>query len=275
MKSAKPLRRIATELLMWLLSLIILIPLAMILVNSVKTQGESSTMSLTLPSEFHWENFCRVISEGKMLRAFRNSMIITCCSVLLTNFAASMGSFVMARRKCRTTKLSRIFFMIGLFAPINYIPTIKVMQFLRIMNTYQGVIFLYSALMLPFTVFLYYGFVNTSVPREMDEAALLDGCNSWQLYIKIILPLMKPVITTAVLINFMNAWNDFIIPLYMLNDSNLYPMTMAVYNFYGTYVASWNLVCAAILITIAPILVIYLFGQRYIVSGMTTGALKG
>lgn len=270
----KRVRKIATEVFMWVLSLVILIPLAMIVLNSVKTQGEASTMSLSLPAEIHLENFSRVVREGRMLQAFRNSVIISVGAVLLTNLAASMGSFVMARRKCRATSAARIFFMIGLFAPINYIPTIKVMQFLGIMNTFHGVICLYAALMLPFTVFLYYGFVN-SVPRELDEAAVLDGCNPWQMYLRVQLPLMKPVITTAMLINFMNAWNDFIIPLYMLNNSQRYPMTMAVYNFYGTYVASWNLVCAAILLTTTPILVIYLFGQRYIISGMTTGALKG
>lgn len=209
-----------------------------------------------------------------MLSAFRNSLLITVGAVLITNLGASMAAFVMARRRSLSTRIAYRFFLVGLIAPINYIPTIRVMQALHIMNTFQGVILLYAALMMPFTIFLYHGFVN-SVPRELDEAAILDGCSGFQLYSRIQLPLMKPVITTAVLINTMNSWNDFILPLYMLNNSARYPMTLAVYNFYGTYVASWNLVCAAIVLTVLPILLIYAIGQKYIVAGMTSGAVKG
>ncbi|MDO5422420.1 MAG: carbohydrate ABC transporter permease [Eubacteriales bacterium] len=274
MKNKKRMETAVRTVVMWLLSLIILVPIAMVVLNAVKSQAEAATMSLTLPKEFHFENFRRVIKEGKMINAMKNSLFLAVTSVFITNLGASMGAFVLSRRRTKLTKGIYIFFLVGLLAPINYIPTIRVLQALHLMNKMIGVSLLFSALMLPFDVFLYYGFVST-VPRELDEAAIIDGCGSFQMFFRIQIPLMKPVITTGILINFMNAWNDFNIPLYMLNRSENYPVTMAVYNFYGTYVSSWNLVSAAILISIIPVLIVYLFGQKYIVSGMSAGAVKG
>lgn len=274
MKNKKRLEVVLRTVIMWTLSLVILVPLAMVLLNAVKSQAEAATMSLSLPKEFHFENFRRVVKEGKMLNAMKNSLFLSVTSVIITNLGAAMGAFVLSRRRTKVTKGLYVFFLIGLLAPINYIPTIRVLQALHLMNKMIGVSLLFSALMLPFDMFLYYGFVG-SVPVELDEAAIIDGCNSFQMFFKIAVPLMKPVITTGILINFMNSWNDFNIPLYMLNRSENYPVTMAVYNFYGTYVSSWNLVAAAIIISIIPVLAVYLFGQKYIVSGMSAGAVKG
>jgi raffinose/stachyose/melibiose transport system permease protein len=162
---------------------------------------------------------------------------------------------------------------LGLIAPINYITTIKVFQVLHIMNTYTGIILLYIALGIPFAVFAYYGYMS-SIPRELDEAAVIDGCNSWQLYSAIIFPLLKPVTITVLVLNFMGAWNDFISPLYLLNRQSTWPMVMSVYNFFGMHFNEWNMISAVILLSILPLMVLYIFGQRYIVSGMTSGAIK-
>ncbi|UKS29441.1 carbohydrate ABC transporter permease [Paenibacillus sp. HWE-109] len=266
--------KIVKEISVWLLTLVILIPLFLVVINSVKTSAEADSMNLSFPKHIQFNNYATVIKEGKMIRAFKNSMIITVGSVLLTNIASAMGAFVLSRRRTKLNKMLYYYFIVGLIAPVNMIPTIKIMQSLHIMNTFQGIILLYSALMMPFTVFLYYGFIH-SVPREMDESAVIDGSNAWQLFFRIQYPLLMPVTITSLLINFMNAWNDFILPLYVFNKSTNNPMTLAVYNFYGTYISSWNLVCAAIVLTTLPIVIVYLFGQRYIVSGMLSGAVKG
>jgi len=268
------LRLFALEIFMWLLALVVLVPIALIVINSLKTKPEANVMSLSLPQAWQWANYRTVVIEGRMATAFLNSLIITSGSVLVTNVAAAMGAFVLARRGGKLMRWTYLFFVIGLLAPINFIPTIRIMQFFGIMNTYPGIILLYTALMIPFTMFLYYGFVNT-VPRDMDEAAVIDGSSAWTLFFRIQVPLMSPVIITGVLISFMNAWNDFILPLYFFNRSSRYPLTLAVYNFYGAYIASWNLVCAAIILTVLPILIVYVTGQKYIVSGMIAGAIKG
>lgn len=165
-------------------------------------------------------------------------------------------------------------FLLGLVAPINYIATVKVMQFFRIINTFTGAILLYTAQYIPFTVFLYQGFI-VGVPKHLDEAALIDGCRGFRIYFSVILPLLKPVTITGVMLNFLNCWNDFIIPLYFLNSSRKWGMIMLMYNYFSQFKSSWNLVCASMLVNMAPIILIYLLGQKYLVSGMTAGAVKG
>jgi raffinose/stachyose/melibiose transport system permease protein len=123
-------------------------------------------------------------------------------------------------------------------------------------------------------VFLYYGFVS-KIPVELDEAAVIDGCGPWQLYFRVILPLLKPAAVTSGVLCFLNTWNEFIMPLYFLNTSSKWPVTLSVYNFFGQYEMSWNLICADVLMTCLPVVIVYLLGQKYIVGGQTAGAVKG
>lgn len=261
-------------ILLWVLSLTILIPLAMILLNSVKNVTESAVMSLKLPTEFHPENYLEVLNDDKLVRSFFNSVILSVGSCVLTMVLASLAAFTLSRRRTKAGRIVYVIILLGLVAPINYITTVKVMQYLHIINTLFGAILLYTAMYIPFTVFIYYGFIG-SVPRTLDEAAIIDGCGSIRLFFQIIFPLLKPVTMTAVVLNFLNCWNDFIVPLYFLNSSEKWGMIMLMYNYFSTFVSSWNLVAAVMVINIIPILLIYIFGQKYLVSGMTAGAVKG
>jgi len=159
-------------------------------------------------------------------------------------------------------------------APINYIATVKVLQLLHIINTYIGAILLYTAQFIPFTVFIYYGFIG-SIPRNLDEAAMIDGSRGIKLFFQIIFPLLKPVTMTAVVINALNCWNDFIVPLYFLNSSDKWGVVMRMYNYFSQFVSSWNLVCSVMIVTMLPIIILYIIGQKYLISGMTAGAVKG
>jgi raffinose/stachyose/melibiose transport system permease protein len=158
--------------------------------------------------------------------------------------------------------------------PLNFVALMKVMQILHLINSRIGLIILYTAMQVPFGVFIIYGFVGT-IPREIDEAAVIDGAGPWKMFFSIIFPLLKPVLVTVMLLVFMGAWNDFITPLYMLNTANKWPMTLAVYSFFGRYESEWNLVFADIVLTCLPVFIVYLLGQNQIVSGMTSGAVKG
>jgi raffinose/stachyose/melibiose transport system permease protein len=162
----------------------------------------------------------------------------------------------------------------GIAIPLNFFTLTKVMQWTHLINSRTGMIVLYTATQIPFSVFLIYGFVE-SVPRELDEAAIIDGCDPLRLFFSVIFPLLKPVLVTAAVLNFVGVWNDFILPLYYLNSSDNWPMTLAVYNFFGQYRQDWSLVSADILLTIIPVVGLYLIGQRFILSGMTSGAIKG
>ncbi len=259
--------------LAWLLTVPILVPLLIVLFASLKTKAEAATMSLTLPTSLEWGNYAEAIERGGLVRAFLNSLLLASVSATVCVLVSSMAAFVMARNQTRLNNVVFDYIFLGLIAPLNYITTIKVFQVLGIMNSYHGVILLYIALGIPFAVFAFYGYMH-AIPRELDEAAIIDGSGPWQLFSRVIFPLLKPVSITVLVLNFMGAWNDFISPLYLLNRQSTWPMVMSVYNFFGMHFNEWNMISAVILLSTLPILVLYLLGQRYIVAGLTAGAVK-
>ena len=270
----KRLELMVGDLCILLLSLIILIPLSMVLLGSFKTSREAMDMSLSLPAQWIWQNYVEVFIRGKLAKPFLNSMIFSISTVVLNITITSMAAFYLSRVQSRMNSLLNIFFTVGMISPLAMIPTIKVLQSLSLNNTYLGVILIYTAMKIPFSVFLFVGFIKT-VPKEMDEAAIIDGCNSLQLFFRIVLPLLVPVVVTDAFIVFMSVWNDINIPLYFLNSTEKWTMSLTVYNFFGQYSRDWNLVFANLIITSVPVVVMYLFGQKYIVKGLTAGAVKG
>jgi raffinose/stachyose/melibiose transport system permease protein len=274
MRRKKIILSTAKNLIVWIVSLIMLVPMVLIIINSFKERYEASSMSMQLPAVWHFDNYLTVITEGKLVQSFLNSLLYSGVSGILCIVLTTMAAFVLARRKTVFNKFIYFYIILGIALPMNYISLTKVMQLTHLNNTQIGVCLLYAAMQIPFTVFLMYGFIN-SVPRELDEAGIIDGCTPVKLFFSIIFPLLKPVVVTAVVLNFMNSWNEFITPLYYLNNASLWPMTLAVYNFFGQFQMSWNLVSADIVLTSLPAILIYLLGQKYIVSGMTNGAVKG
>ncbi|WP_071433664.1 carbohydrate ABC transporter permease [Angelakisella massiliensis] len=262
------------DLCILLLSLIILIPLSMVLLGSFKTSREAMDMSLSLPAQWIWQNYVEVFIRGKLAKPFLNSMIFSVSTVVLNITITSMAAFYLSRVQSRMNSILNIFFTVGMISPLAMIPTIKVLQALSLNNTYLGVILIYTAMKIPFSIFLFVGFIKT-VPKEMDEAAIIDGCNSVQLFFRIVLPLLVPVVVTDAFIVFMSVWNDINIPLYFLNSTEKWTMSLTVYNFFGQYSRDWNLVFANLIITSVPVVLMYMFGQKYIVKGLTAGAVKG
>jgi raffinose/stachyose/melibiose transport system permease protein len=255
-------------------SLIMFTPVYLIAVNSLKSRAEASSMGAGLPTEFHWENFLTVIERGKLLYGFTNSMLYSTVSTIVGTLVAALAAFVLSRRRTGMNRFLYFFLIMGIALPINFFTLTTVLQFTGLINTRQGMIVIYSALQIPFAVFLIYGFVE-SIPRELDEAATIDGCGPFQIFLRVILPLLTPVLVTAGILNFLGVWSDFIFPLYYLSSSANWPMTLAVYNFFGQFQQDWNLVSADILLTIVPVILVYLVGQRFILSGLTGGAIKG
>ncbi|HAX39452.1 MAG TPA: ABC transporter permease [Clostridiales bacterium] len=274
MKSRVTWKKIGVNILAWILSIIMLTPLVLILVNSLKTSQAAQEMSLRLPETIELENYVTVIERGKLGITFINSMTYSIFSVLLCTLTSAMAAFVLSRNRNKTNKIIYFLIVLGMAMPINFIALMKVMQTLAIINKRIGIILLYAAIQTPFNVFLIYSFVS-KIPRDIDEAAIIDGCSPLQLFFSIIIPLIKPVLVTVMVLTFLNTWNEYILPLYFLGSSDKWPMTLAVYNFFGMYFRDWNLVCADIVLTSLPVVIVYLLGQKYIVSGMTAGAVKG
>lgn len=260
--------------LIWIMSAIAIIPVLLIVVNAVKTAPEASSMNFSLPDGLHFENFWTVIEKGKLGLSFFNSMMFSTVSSAFCIIFSSMAAFSLARNKTRFNRFLYLFIIMGIALPINYFTLMDIMKWTLLINTRVGMIILYMVWQIPFSLFIMYGFIG-GVPKELDEAGIIDGCGPLRLFFRVIFPLLQPAAVTVFILAFLNTWNEFLLPLYYLNSARKWPMTLAVYNFFGQYEQSWNLVSADILLTILPVIIIFLFGQRFIITGMTRGSVKG
>ncbi|TFE23208.1 carbohydrate ABC transporter permease [Cohnella luojiensis] len=268
------LRNYLVEGLLILASLTIILPLLMMIFGSFMTSSEVLRFSLRLPEKWLFSNYTQVFKEGGLGRAFLNGLLITGVSSIVNIITSSAASFILVRRETKLSSVLYLFFFMGLIAPMSTITTIRVVQWMGFYGSVTSVIFIYAALNTAFSVFLYSGFIK-AIPRALDEVAFLEGANMFDVFFRIITPLIVPVNATVAIMVFMSVWNDITIPLYFLTDSSTWTMPLSVYNFYGKYSRDWNLIFADLVLTSLPVLILYLFAQKYIVSGLTAGAVKG
>jgi raffinose/stachyose/melibiose transport system permease protein len=255
-------------------ALVIIVPFLMIVVNSFKGIRESALFGLSLPTEWHFSNYSDTFGQAHILRGFTNSLLISGCVVVCVNLFASMAAFVIQRRDDKWMKRAYYTFILGLIVPVSIVPTIKLMADLHIRGTYFSLVMYYTAVLLPFAVFLLVGFMK-SIPRELDEAALLEGCSYFRLYWMMILPLLLTVLVTVTIVVMVSVWNDFFGPFYLMTDSTKWTIVLQIFNFVTMYSTNWGVVFAFMVIVVAPILFVYLLLQRFIIDGLTAGSLKG
>ena len=261
------------EFILLLASLLVVIPLLVVIFGSLKSQAEAMRFDLALPSELHLENFVKVAQKGNVPLAFKNSMIVTAAVVLVVTLCTSLSSFVIARRNDRFSSFLSGYYSLGLIVPWAIVPTVLLLKILHIQNTQLGLIAVLIALNIPWGSFIITNFINT-IPRELDEAAAIDGCGPLTLFFRVVLPLLKPVVATNTIIVGMGAFNELQAPLYLLSSSALTTLPLTVYNFKGRYFSEWNLIFADLLLVALPMVILYVICQKYIVSGVTAGAVK-
>ncbi|MEI6387861.1 MAG: carbohydrate ABC transporter permease [Spirochaetota bacterium] len=268
------LKRTFGAVLLWLCALIILLPLAAVLLTSLKSLRDAGSLNLSLPREPLFGNYSTVVAEGRILGSIWNSLVVTCLSTLLILLCSSMLAFILSRRRTAMTVFMEKSVTLGLVAPFTALPTILLLKTLGILGTHGAIALVYTAMFMPFTTMLLSAFVR-SLPRELDEAAIIDGCSGFALFRRIILPLLQAPLMTAFLLNTMWVWNDFMIPLYLLNSAARWTLPLSVFSFFGKYNHSWQFICANMVIVSAPVTLLYLIGQRALISGITAGAVKG
>jgi ABC-type sugar transport system, permease component len=244
------------------------------LVNSFKDKTEANKIGFLLPAKYHIiENYARVFVEGEVPKTFFNGMFMSCtvaiCSVIIT----AMAGYYTARSRRKTASFFYNYFISGIIIPISIVPTYYMLLKTHLTQTYQGFILIFITYCIPLGVFLYTGFIKT-IPRELDEAAIVDGSGQFMVFTKIIFPLLLPVTITLAVLNFLTVWNDVVGQIYFL-DSKKWMMGMGVYSFMGKYSTNWHLVFADVLTVMVPTIILYLIGQKYIITGMTAGAVKG
>lgn len=252
---------------------IFLMPLWMVFINSFKEAKEARFFALSFPKIWQFGNYKTVFETGNVFKAFFNGLIVSSGSVIIVLVFSALSAFAISRSRRRWAKIAYYIFLCGMVIPVALIPTYLILDLLSLFNTYTGLILISATYGLPMSIFLYAGFIK-SIPRELDEAAFIDGCPPLRLVFSVIFPLLKPVTVTLFIFNFIGCWNDIQVPLYFSNTGK-WNLPLTVYNFYGTYGSSWNLVFADIVITVLPLLILYLFCQKHIISGMTAGAVKG
>lgn len=267
-------QRLLLHVVLVLLALIVIIPFYMILTNSLKDERGALSLGMNLPVHWQIANFVKVIQSGGILRGYMNSLIISIGSLLIINICASLAAFSIQRNNSRLTNGIYSIFILGLVMPVSIVPTIKLMQELHVHNTYPGMMLFYAAVLLPFAIFLMTGYTKT-IPKELDESAIMDGCGPIRLFYSIIFPLLRPAIITTSLLIVVFIWNDFMGPFYLLSDPSKWTVILTVFNYVSQYHSNWNLVFADILIVILPVLIAYFLAQDFIVEGMTAGAIKG
>jgi len=254
-----------------------LVPFYFIIVNSMKTSADAAKLSIAWPTEFRiWDNFLEVIQarDYMVLTAFFNSTVITVVSIILLIIVGSMAAFVLHRRISKLSRSLSGLFLAGLMIPPAVVPTIWVLEQFNIFKTFTGIILVEVAIQIPFTILLYTGFI-AAIPKEIDEAAIIDGCGGGKLFFRIIFPMLKPVHSTVIILNAVTIFNDFVHPLYFFPGSENATVQLTLYNFMSMYNTDWNLLFANVLLITIPPFILFLFFSEKIVSGMAAGAVKG
>ncbi len=258
---------------MWIFSVVTIYPMLLVLLTSVKSKGEASYLNLNLPSEWHFENYVTVLQKD-FLQSLFNSVFISFISVALIVALAAFLSFIIVRRDTKGCRIAYKIVTLGIIAPFAALPSIQLLQKMGMYGSRISLCLIYAALYMPFTTMMFSGFIK-GIPRELDEAAVMDGAVGGKLFATVIIPLLKPVLATTGVLNFMWVWNELQIPLYLLNSSSKWTLPLSVYNFYGQFSRSWNLVCADVVLVSLPVIIVYAFAQKWIIAGMTAGAVKG
>lgn len=271
-------RLLTIEIASVLLSIIVFwVPLYFVILQALKTPQEAARFNLDWPTQIRlWENIKEVFAfrDYMLVRAFWNSTLLTVLSILVLTVVSSMAAFVMQRREDKATPWISFFVLSGLIIPPAVVPTIWVLEALGLFKTMTGLVLVEVALGFPFCVMLYRGFMGT-IPKDIDEAAVMDGYGGYRLFFRIIFPLLKPVTSTIIVTQSVVIFNDFVNPLYFLPGSKNATLQLTLYNFTSQFASKWNLLFTDILLITIPPLILFIFFNKRIVAGMVAGSVKG
>ena len=279
-------RQIALEIVTFLLFVLFMMPFLIVVLNSMRTNQEIINQPVGLPTSIGqlWTNISAVWNNDAFdfMASLKDSIIITVFSLAVISIFSSMAAWVLVRNK---TKWSTVLFMTYVAAMVIPFQVVmfplltwfkQVGDFLRIpmLRSYQGIIFAYLGFGEAMSIFIFHGFIK-GVPLELEEAADIDGCSRAGTFFRIVLPLLQPVFVTVLVLNGLWIWNDYLLPLLVLGASgNIRTLPLAVQGFNGAYVKQWHLIMVSTLLAMLPIIILYLFAQKYIVQGMVDGSIK-
>lgn len=253
-----------------------LYPVVWLFLNSFKTNNELLTDPWGLPKSFDVVNYMDAIQEGHIFQYFGNSVIIAVSAVLISVVLSSMASYAIARMHWKLSKAAMNVFLLGMMIPVYamVIPLFSMFNKIGLLNTHMAVIIPNIAISFPMAIFIMTGFM-VSLPKELEEAAVVDGCNIYQIFGKIIMPISKSSVVTVAVVTFINIWNDLLLPQIFLTDSSKMTLPVGLTEFQGQYSTNYVTMIAAVIITVIPSIVVYIVLHKNIMEGMVAGAVKG
>lgn len=260
--------------------LLYIFPFFLVLINAFKTKIDVIKKPLSLVGEhgFLLSNFVQAVEKMDFFKALGNSLFISGCSVFLIIFVSAMAAYIFARTDWMAGKILFALMIASMAIPFQVlmIPLVSIYGgTLNMLNHRTTLIFMHIGFSVSMGIFLFHGAIKSTVPMELEESAGIDGCGRYKTFFMIVLPLLKPMIATLVIIDALNLWNDYLLPSLVLGKKELYTLPIAARAFYGTFSSDLGLMMAALVLTIIPILVLYLFLQKYIIEGVVAGAVKG
>lgn len=252
-------------------------PVVLIAFTALKSNAEVMTSNaFTPPKEIAWANFSGAWERGNFATTFRNSVIITVIKVPLGLMISAMAAYALARIRLGFGKLLLLFFLFGAMIPFQVMlaPIFTMVNGFGLIDTYPGVILPYLAFGVPYQVFILHGFFK-AVPKELSEAALIDGASHVTVFRRIFLPISLPVLAALLILDFVSTWNEFAMALVLLQNRHMWTLPLGLMSFQGQFSTDYGQLNAAIAMTVFPAILVYMIFQRYFVSGLTSGAVKG
>ena len=265
-----------TVLIGWAVTVIF--PMIWMIYSSFKTDQELFFSPWAAPVELQWDNFARAWTKAHVGEYLLNTLIVVVPALLLTLIISAMAAYVLARFEFVGRRFLFYMFLSGMLFPVflALVPLFNLVNQLKMLNTFHGLIIVYIAYSLPFTIFFLTGFFKT-LPTEIEESAIMDGANPYQVFFKVMLPMASPGLISMGIFNFLGMWNQYILPLVLISDESKYMLSqgLAFMLFKQFYENDWSALFAALTIIMVPTLIVYITFQKQIQDGITTGALKG
>lgn len=280
MKRSAKLKKyyLSLEILLITISAISFYPVFLLVADSFKTRAELAENPFGFPgfSGFTLENIINAFYKMKFYQPLFNSIIITFAASVLIILVSALAAYPIARKNSRLYNFFYMFFLAGIMMPyqLAIITLYKEIRALDLMNKEIGLILVYGGIFLSFPIFFYSGFIKT-VPLELEEAAIIDGCGRYRMFMSIVFPLLKPATATVAVLNVLGIWNEFTLSFLLLQKPSKMTITVATYTFKGEYHTNWPSMFAGLFIAVVPIVVLFLSVQKYYIRGITAGALKG
>lgn len=277
MAQRKKTKKIILTIVMLVLALIYIYPVFLMVINSVKPFGEVIMDVIALPSKIEWSNYSYVMDKMHYGKLFFNNVIITVIGIVGIIVFSSMSAYIISRKKNKYTKFVQFMITTPMLIPFQtiMITLLKVMNIVNLSGSKIGLGIQYWGFGIPMAAFIYGNFMST-IPKELDESAFIDGAGTFRTYRSIIFPLLKSVTFTVIVIDVMWIWNDFLLPLLMVNSSNeTKTLVLSAYTFVGQFNTQWHYAMAAMVLAVLPSIIIFIFLQKYIVEGVVAGAVKG